>query len=143
MAYAYKKLKLKDGSTRDEHRHVVEQLLGRKLNRNEVVHHKDENKRNNSIDNLVVMSLAEHTRHHQKENWECPEYRKNFMAKSKEASKRKIANYAYVCKSLPKILIDLALQGWPCSGASLRTFSKHYGISRCAMTRLLRSEGLL
>lgn len=143
MVYAYKKLKFKDGSTKDEHRHIVEKQLGRKLNRNEVVHHIDGNKLNNSVDNLEVMSLAEHARQHQKENWKCPEYRKNFIAKAKEIAAKKKETYVYTCKILPQNLIQLALEAWPCSGASLRTFSKHYNISRNAMTKLLRSEGLL
>lgn len=47
-----------------EHRAVVEQALGRELRSDEVVHHKDGNKRNNTLDNLQVMTQAEHTRLH-------------------------------------------------------------------------------
>jgi hypothetical protein len=46
------------------HRFVMEQYLRRKLNRYEVVHHKDGDKTNNSIDNLEVMSLSEHSKQH-------------------------------------------------------------------------------
>lgn len=67
MAYKYKKLKFKDGTTMDEHRYLMEQSLGRKLKTNEVVHHKDDDSRNNSLDNLVVMSRSEHTSMHAKE----------------------------------------------------------------------------
>ena len=38
--------------------------LGRKLSFNEVVHHKDNNKRNNDLSNLEVMTRSEHIRHH-------------------------------------------------------------------------------
>lgn len=38
-----------------EHRRVAEAMLGRPLKRGEVVHHKDENKHNNSPDNLEVL----------------------------------------------------------------------------------------
>ena len=43
----------------------MEQYLGRKLTRDEVVHHKDGNKANNDIENLELTSLSEHTRQHQ------------------------------------------------------------------------------
>lgn len=48
------------------HRHIMEQHLGRKLSSEEIVHHKDGNKLNNNISNLVVMTNAEHTRLHKK-----------------------------------------------------------------------------
>ena len=47
-----------------EHRYVMEQLLGRKLARNEHVHHKDGNTLNNAPENLVVLSAADHNREH-------------------------------------------------------------------------------
>ncbi len=50
--------------------HVVamEQKIGRKLFSNEVVHHKDSNKQNNVIENLQLMTKAEHSSIHAKEN---------------------------------------------------------------------------
>lgn len=51
---------------RHEHRVVAEKILGRKLSAEEVVHHIDGNKRNNSPDNLMVFrNKAEHSRYHQ------------------------------------------------------------------------------
>lgn len=47
-----------------EHRIVVEESIGRKLEKGEVVHHRDENKLNNNIDNLKVMSAIDHDRYH-------------------------------------------------------------------------------
>lgn len=49
-----------------QHRLVVERKLQRFLTNEEVVHHKDENKQNNSVDNLVVMTKAEHMAIHQR-----------------------------------------------------------------------------
>lgn len=50
---------------RHEHRVVAEQMLGRKLNPGEVVHHRDGNKRNNDPENLQVFpSQADHLRWH-------------------------------------------------------------------------------
>ena len=42
----------------------MEKFLGRRLDRTEIVHHKDEDKRNNSLENLAVIQLSEHTRMH-------------------------------------------------------------------------------
>jgi len=49
---------------RHEHRRVAEQMLGRPLADNEIVHHKDGNKHNNSPDNLEVMTQSEHMKEH-------------------------------------------------------------------------------
>ena len=46
------------------HRVVMENYLGRLLNENEIVHHKDGNKKNNDISNLEVMTASEHVSHH-------------------------------------------------------------------------------
>ncbi len=49
------------------HRLKMENVLGRYLNKDEVVHHKDGNPRNNETSNLEVMGLSEHGHHHQGE----------------------------------------------------------------------------
>ena len=52
--------------SRHTHRVVAEQMLGRKLLPGEVVHHEDENKRNNDPSNLKVFpSQAAHAAYHQ------------------------------------------------------------------------------
>ena len=47
-----------------EHTFVMSEFIGRKLHPNEVVHHKDRNRKNNNLDNLQLMTLAEHDRLH-------------------------------------------------------------------------------
>lgn len=49
---------------RHEHRVVAEEMLGRKLAPEEVVHHKDHNRGNNSPENLQVMKRNDHSRLH-------------------------------------------------------------------------------
>jgi len=49
------------------HRIVVENNLQRLLNADEVVHHRDGNKKNNKIENLEVKNFADHARLHGQE----------------------------------------------------------------------------
>lgn len=45
-----------------EHRYIIEKLLGRKLKFNETVHHKNKDKTDNRVINLVLISREEHNR---------------------------------------------------------------------------------
>ena len=47
-----------------EHRLVMEKYIGRKLKHREQVHHIDHNKTNNSISNLVILSIENHHKLH-------------------------------------------------------------------------------
>jgi hypothetical protein len=49
---------------RSVHVVMMEEKIGRRLAKDEVVHHIDENKHNNDIDNLQLMTRSEHARHH-------------------------------------------------------------------------------
>jgi len=54
------------GQYRQEHRIVMEQMLGRPLTSEELVHHKDGNKLNNAPENLELFpSNSAHATHHQ------------------------------------------------------------------------------
>ena len=59
----YKAIKV-NGKKRDEHRHIMEIKIGRKLLFNEVVHHVDENKLNNEVANLQILNRSEHSKMH-------------------------------------------------------------------------------
>lgn len=59
----YRWLKI-DGRKAREHVFVIEKHLGRRLRTNEVVHHIDGNKLNNTLENLQLLTKDRHDRHH-------------------------------------------------------------------------------
>ena len=61
----YVRVRGRDGIKRELHREVMEQHLCRKLLSSEIVHHIDEDRTNNSIDNLRLVSRREHNLIHQ------------------------------------------------------------------------------
>lgn len=71
MRSRYKKLKI-DGKTVSEHRHVMEQHLGRKLGAHEVVHHKNGDRFDNRVENLEVLDGHAHGLHHGAERQKHP-----------------------------------------------------------------------
>jgi predicted RNA-binding Zn-ribbon protein involved in translation (DUF1610 family) len=76
---------------RDIYKHlsVIENYLKRLLKKNEIVHHKDGNKHNNSIENLEVMSISNHSRLHTKTGrtyveFVCPNCSKTFLKEKRQ-----------------------------------------------------------
>lgn len=60
------KMTYKNGKNEREHRIIAEKIVGRELLSNEIIHHIDGDKRNNSLSNLIVTTRAEHARIHVK-----------------------------------------------------------------------------
>ena len=65
-----------------KHRRIMENHLGRKLEPNEHVHHIDGNPRNNSLDNLVVLTKSGHHKLH--------------ASQEKRARQQRMAGYDYL-----------------------------------------------
>lgn len=82
-----------------EHRAVVESHLGRILDKNEVIHHINGNKKQNNIENLVVMKNGEHARihrlHHGRKMVElrCPNCSLIFIKEHNKTHLAKPSNY--------------------------------------------------
>lgn len=51
------------------HRYLMEKHLGRKLISKEIVHHKDHNRLNNNLNNLILMTNTEHGKYHANKYW--------------------------------------------------------------------------
>lgn len=60
----YIKIATEDGRRIREHRYVMEQYLGRKLQPKEIIHHKNHNKKDNRIENLEILTRSQHNRVH-------------------------------------------------------------------------------
>lgn len=61
--YKYKAIRV-NGIKYDEHRYIMEQVVGRKLSFNECVHHKDGDAKNNELTNLELIDRSSHTKQH-------------------------------------------------------------------------------
>ena len=85
------------------HRIVMENYLGRLLEDNEIVHHKDHNKKNNSIDNLELMNKEVHAYLHNKEKGRqmvkliCPWCKREFVRDKRATHLSKPSKYHCTC----------------------------------------------
>lgn len=126
----YKAIKV-NGVKYDEHRYIMEQHLGRKLKRDEVVHHKDGNKRNNDLSNLEVMSLSEHAREHNKNRIVSEETREKF---SKASYGRKSTSRKFNDAQIEQIK---TLHN---DGVSNRKIAKQFNVSHQTINDIINGE---
>jgi hypothetical protein len=105
MVYRYKGLKI-NGKRIDEHRWIMQNHLKRKLNRFEIVHHKNGNKQDNRIENLEIKSLSEHTSDFMKEYMNRPQVKKRCskLGKINGFQPHRYKKGRYWCNSCKKYL---------------------------------------
>ena len=72
------------------HRWLMEQKIGRKLLPNEDVHHKDENKLNNDLNNLEIIDHGKHSSYHNKKRIPKTGYKMNLNPEQRAARSIKI-----------------------------------------------------
>lgn len=85
-----------------EHRIIIENKLNRLLKKNEVVHHKDNNRHNNHINNLELLKIKDHCIFHgeQRKNRikiRCYHCNKEFELKNSQYKKRLKYNQNIFC----------------------------------------------
>ena len=137
MSYNYRRLSQgKDENGKrifiDEHRHVMEQFLRRKLKKNEVVHHKDGNKLNNNIENLQLMTDTEHRRLHAKErkiSFETKQRISNKLKHRPRYNKRKITDIELI-----NMVKDYK------KGMKLRQVDRKYNLSNGTFGTIIRGQ---
>ena len=120
--YKYKSLKV-NGKCIDEHRKVMQDLLGRKLSVDEVIHHINGDKSDNRVENLQILSRSEHSRIHMIGRVVSDETRQKIRAKLINVKKK---------KKLPKEIIDFIKLHYiprnPEYGA--RALARKFGVSK-------------
>lgn len=107
-----------DGKQRLEHRVVMEQVMGRKLNLNESVHHINGNKLDNRPENLEIIDPVSHSKLH-----------------AKERSEKGISNHSNLNNNQ---IIEIRRRR--ASGEVLESIAKDFDVSTSAISRIALGE---
>lgn len=127
----YKAIKV-DGVKHDYHRWLMEQELGRKLRSDEVVHHINENKLDNDINNLEVLSKSEHARLHAK-----PPY---FTDEAYENSRKALIGHKASNRKLKKEDIEYIKEHYMPRDRTYgaRALGRKYGVDRTTILGIVK-----
>lgn len=126
-AKGYTEVKAKSGWV-FQHIQAMEAHLGRQLAPGERVHHKNEEKSDNRIDNLELMEHGEHTAHHHKGQHRSIETRLKIAAKARTRSK--------LTEETVKTVRQLVKSG----ATSCNQIAKQLGVSPMTISRIARNQ---
>jgi DNA-binding CsgD family transcriptional regulator len=134
MSYPYKRIRISKHKTKDRHRLVMEEKLGRELLSSELVHHRNENKDDDDVDNLELTTRSEHARLHMtgKVLHECIKEKMSLAHKGKPV-------YS-TAKLTSKQIMEIALL-WS-KGYSMRRIAKKYRVAHSTISAALSGKTL-
>jgi hypothetical protein len=129
-----------------EHRYVMSLHLGRWLERDEVVHHKDKDRTNNILNNLELTNASEHAKIHAMENG-CVHYEHpcDFCGKlfdTTEAEAKRFCSHYCATKSTRKFEVSKDTLGKLLWEYPTSHISKMFGVSDKAIEKRAKKLGL-
>lgn len=130
-----------------EHVYVMTKLIGRQLLPHECVHHIDRNRKNNSPENLMLMTNSEHTKLHSIEDAgtvyvdrSCPVCGTNFLATERMSQKYCSPNCASEASKRFEIpASELSKLVWELPTAKI---AETYGVSDTAIAKRCKKFGI-
>jgi hypothetical protein len=128
-----------DGQWRQEHRVIMERLLGRPLRDDEHIHHIDDDRTNNARENLRLVTKAEHNSIHKTGNryWVGRCHREETKRKLSTIASKRIGSKNPNYRDVPLEQVFLLLR----HGFTLRQLTPLWRIHRQSLGRKLRRAG--